>query len=137
MRSLSLLLIGLLGLTGCASIDIEPAGEVWRTVNGLVYFNASGRLPADSVLTVRVVDTTNPAIGPVIVGEQSIEDPGESPIAYSVEFRANDSLLRRGLNLEARISVDGRLRYSNTNSQSVNATNIESRREIRLDQIGG
>jgi uncharacterized lipoprotein YbaY len=36
------------------------------------------------------------------------------PVPFRIEFSADDALLRRGVNLEARISVAGRLRYTTT-----------------------
>lgn len=123
-------------LCGCASMEIEPASDVWRTANGLVYYNSPGPLPPGSVLTVRVIDNSNPAMGPMIVGEASITDPAPSPAPFAFEFRAEDPVLRRGLSLEARISVEGRLRYSNQASHSVNASNLGTVRELYLAQTG-
>lgn len=127
------------------TINYAPAGPDMAAAAAAA---AGQSLPPDAEVLVRVVDpnppnplqasamAANPAapplfngqnqtpaqmqtLGPQILGEQSIRNPGPSPVPFRVEFNATDDQLRHGLNVDVRISYGGRIRYANPNQYEV------------------
>jgi len=79
--------------------------------------------------------TAAAASGPEELGEQTIKHPGSSPVAYHIEFRAEDEVLRRGLNIEVRISYDGRVRLFNANQYAVTLDDVKDPHPIEADTM--
>jgi uncharacterized lipoprotein YbaY len=159
----SLLAVAALALTaGCGTLNLgTDAGEADRVLTGTVEFRAptadsamAVQLPPGCSLVVRVIDPNPPqtatplqtssemaaarqAPTPVTVGESTLRDLGDAPFVYRVEYSASDDDLRRGLQLEARITTaDGHLIYSNTDSFSVGLNDAGEPHRIVLDKIG-
>jgi uncharacterized lipoprotein YbaY len=121
---------------GCADLDIKPAGDVNRVLTGTVNYHSDDPLPAGAVLTVRLLDPSDPAAPPMVVGEQTIADPGPSPVAFRIEYRADDTLLQHGLNLDARIAVAGRLQFYNVNSYAVTLNHAAEPQSVWVNPAG-
>jgi len=138
---------------GCGHIEIKPEGNPDRVVTGTVNFRVPTALPADAVVTVRLLSvstggapsdpmgvgtsaTTIAGGPPDVLGEQTIKNPGNPPIPFKIEYRAEDALLRLGLNLEARVSVGGKLRFYSVNSYAVTFSNATDPHEIWVDPTG-
>jgi uncharacterized lipoprotein YbaY len=83
-----------------------------------------------------VLDTSDPVAGPVVLGEQKIPNPGTPPVPFRIEYRAEDTVLRHGLNIEARISVGGKLRFYNVNSYAVTLANAAEPHEVWVNPAG-
>ena len=134
MRALTLLGVSLLGLLlcGCGTLDYTSYGNPSRVLVGTVNFGDPQLLPQDAVLTVRLIDTSKQGL-PQVLGSQTIKNPGTSPVAYKIEYTAEDDLLRRGLNIEARISYGGRLRLYNVNEVSVKLSNVSDPHTVWLN----
>jgi uncharacterized lipoprotein YbaY len=130
-----LLLIGLLscGAAGCAHIDLTPAGDPMRVLAGEVRLSDGRDLPADAVVTVRVVDSALVGQAPTVYGTQTITAAGPGPIPYRVEYTAEDELLRHGLNVEVRVSFGGRVRYYNVNKHAVTLSTVSDTHVITVD----
>ena len=93
-------------------------------------------LPPDAVITVRVEDASVSGMPPDVLGSQTIHAPVSAPIGFSVEYRAEDELLRRGLNIEARVSFGGKVRYYNLNRYVVTLGNASDPHRIYVNPIG-
>ncbi len=102
-----------LALCGCGQLDLTPEGDPGRVLTGRVELSDGATLPADTVVTVRVVDPTNTGMPPEVLGSQTLTNPGAAPIEFRVVYQAEDEVLRRGLNIEARVSTGGKVRYFN------------------------
>ena len=140
---------------GCGHLDLAPPGDPSRVLTGTVEFEAGTTLPEDAVLLVRVLDVpqteaseTHPAMvqtlkrpvpppdaPPEVLGEKSISNPGASPVAYRVEYTADDEQLRRGLNVEARISYGGKVRYLNSNHYSIGMNDYNDPHAVWVDPV--
>ena len=146
---------------GCSHLDFAPPGDPDRVLTGTVSY--SGTLPDNAEVLVRVVDpsprpanadtltppnqppllnrpvtatiATNAAIGPQELGVQVIKHPGASPLAYRVEYRAEDEVLRHGVNIEVRITYDGRVRMFNSNQYSVTLPDVKDPHPIEADNM--
>ena len=125
-----------LALSGCGQLDLTPEGDPSRVLNGQVEMGASIALPADAVITVRVVDTSNSGMPPEVLGSQTIRSPGAAPVAFRVEYRAEDEVLRRGLFVEARVSIGGKVRYYNLNRNAVTLGNASDTHRIYVNPVG-
>ena len=102
-------------LSGCGHLDLSGEGNPMRVLTGQVEFGDAIPLPADASVTVRVVDMSATGLPPQVLGSQTIANPGVAPVQFRVEYRAEDETLRRGLNIEARVSFGGKVQYYNLN----------------------
>jgi uncharacterized lipoprotein YbaY len=138
MRPVCLLLaIGAaLGLAGCGQLDLTPEGDPSRVLTGQVEIDGSAALPPDTVVTVRVVDASALGMPPQVIGAQTINNPGNAPVEFRVLYRADDELLRKGLNIEARVSFGGKVRYFNLNRYAVTLGNAADPHRITVNPAG-
>lgn len=134
----------LLAGAGCSHIEIVPEGDPHRTLTGTVEFRSELALPADAAVVVRVVDMagteqmrsaaskdlplgdrvkTEPV--PQVLAEQTIKGGTGGSIPFRIEFDADDDLLRHGLNIDARISFGGKVRFRTAVAHVVTLGNIE------------
>jgi uncharacterized lipoprotein YbaY len=125
-----------LALSGCGQMDLTPEGDSARVLNGSVDIGEQTTLPADTTMTVRVVDASAPGMPPVVLGSQTITNPGVPPVAFRVEYRAEDEVLRQGLNVEVRISYGGKVRYYNLNKYDVTLGNAADEHRISVVRTG-
>jgi uncharacterized lipoprotein YbaY len=125
-----------LALVGCGHLDMTPEGDPSRVVTGEVAFGEDIPLPADAVVTVRIVDASAVGAPPLVLGSQTINNPGVAPVAFRIEYRADDDTLRRGLNLEARISYAGKIQYFNLNRYVVTPGNSADTHRITVNRAG-
>jgi uncharacterized lipoprotein YbaY len=136
MKSTFAILAAALVLCGCGQMDLTPEGDPGRVLTGTVDIGEETALPADATVTVRVVDASDATMPPVVLGSQTISDPGVAPIAFRVEYRAVDDLLRQGLNVEARIAYGGKVRYYNLNKYAVTLGNAADAHRIAVVPTG-
>jgi uncharacterized lipoprotein YbaY len=124
---------------GCGHLDVAPEGDPNRVATGTVNVRMALVPPADAEVVVRVVEPSDITAAPAVasndlvigergtqsrpenvIAEQVIHAPASMPVPYRIEFHATDAAVRRGLNIEARISWGGRLRFRTVESQLVN-----------------
>jgi uncharacterized lipoprotein YbaY len=139
---------------GCGHITTTVEGDANRVIVGTVNFRGDLVLPPDAEVVVRLVDAsaTNQARSvankdlPVVdrpraeltaqvLGEQTIKAPTAGPVAFRIEYRADDALLRHGLNLDARISYGGRVRLRTVNTRAVTLGNATDMHEIWVEPV--
>jgi uncharacterized lipoprotein YbaY len=125
-----------LGVAGCGQLDITPEGDPSRVLTGQVEIDGSAALPADAVVTVRILDASAVGMPPQVIGAQTINNPGIAPVAFRVLYRADDELLRKGLNIEARVSFGGKVRYFNLNRYAVTLGNAADPHRITVNPAG-
>jgi hypothetical protein len=53
-----------LALAGCGHLELSPEGDPSRVLTGQVELGAPEPLPADALITVRVVDASNAGMPP-------------------------------------------------------------------------
>ena len=73
---------------------------------------------------------------PIVLGSQTITNPGTAPVAFRVEYMADDDRLRLGLNIEARVSFGGRVRFYNLNRYVVTMGNASDLHRIDVNPAG-
>lgn len=128
---------------GCGHVDLTPEGNPDRVVTGTVNVTMNLLPPPDASVVVRVIepaDVTNVTTAPAndlvigergpqvrpenVLGEQQIHAPAAVPVPFRLEFKASDAELRRGLNIEARISWGGKVRFRTVESQVITLATI-------------
>ncbi len=121
--------------SGCDHLALGrvEGGDLNRTVTGTVQVRSEAALPADARIAVRVLDASNPALPPQVLGEQDLANAGQPPFAFSVDYKATDAQLEHGLNLEARVSFGGRLRFFTLNQVAIHADNARDPQVVWVD----
>jgi uncharacterized lipoprotein YbaY len=117
---------------GCGHLDVTPPGAEDRVLTGLVTYELDMPLPDDAVVTVRVIDASNPA-SPMVLGETTITRPGHPPIPFRVEYRADDELLTHQVKVEARISIGGKLRFYSVAGYPVTLGNVNDTHVVKVE----
>jgi len=139
---------------GCGHLDLAPQDDSNRVLNGTVAFNGPVALPDDAVVLVRVIDAVPPPAAsqapgdttlkhpvpppdmpPDVLGETTVRNPGTPPIPFQVEYHAEADQLRRGLNVEARVSYGGKVRYYNFNRYAVGSNDYTEPHTIWVDAV--
>ncbi len=128
--------LALLALAGCGHLDLTPEGDASRVLAGRIDMGEDAALPADATVTVRVIDSTATGMPPRVFGSQTLTHPGASPIEFRVDYQAQDEDLRRGLNIEVRISWGGRVRYYNMNAYAVTLSNASDVHRVSVNRVG-
>lgn len=139
---------------GCQHLDVAPEGNPERVLNGTV--NCPSALPAGAEVLVRVVaraapEAARPAapndfplgarLEPVaverVLGEQllTLESLATQPVPFAVEYRAEDSLLRQGIKVEARVTYNGRVRFRTLNTHVVTPSSASFRQEVFVQPV--
>lgn len=122
--------LGLL-LSGCGHLDTTPPASADRVLNGTVD-HAGEELPDGSEVIVRVVDFSRGENRGEVLGEATIANPGRMPVPFRIEYRAEDAQLLRTVNVEARVSVGGQLRYTTTTAHPVTIGNVNDAHVISV-----
>jgi uncharacterized lipoprotein YbaY len=125
-----------LAFAGCGQLDLTPEGDPGRVLAGRVELGDGAALPAGAMIMVRIVDASNTGMPPLVLGSQTFRAPDSGPIEFRVVYRAEDDLLRRGLNVEARVSFAGKVRYANMNQYAVTLGNAMDQHRITVNPIG-
>lgn len=139
---------------GCAHLSTTAGSDTNRVISGTVNFPGDLVLPADTVVLVRlieaagtgqsratankdlpVVDRPRAELTAQVLGEQTIKAPPAGPVAFRIEYSADDSLLRHGLNLEARISFGGRVRFRTVTTRAVTLGNATDPHAIWVEAV--
>jgi uncharacterized lipoprotein YbaY len=125
---------GLLFAAGCDHLALgQVEGDPNRTITGTVHVRGEAVLPPGAQVAVRVVDASNPGLPPRILGEQDLANPGPGPVEFRVEYKATNAQLEHGLNVEARISFGGALRFYTLNKVAVTTDSARDPQVIWVD----
>lgn len=158
MKRQRLLLIGLttwlFALVGCGHLDLTPESDPNRVMVGTVNVRADLILPPDAEVVVRVLEPQDVNAAPAaaahdlvigergsqvrperILGEQVIRTPSGMPIPFRIEYRADDTQLRRGVNIEARMTWGGRLRFRTVQAQVVTLSTAETPQTVWVEPV--
>ena len=125
--------------------------------NGTVNFRSEQPLPPDAEVVVRVLDGSGvdqtraaanrnlPATAaaqvsasPTLLAEKKVAvTPGSNALPFRLEFTASDDALQHGLNIEARISYGGAVRFRTVSAQVVTLTTVaRNPYEVRVMAVG-
>jgi len=135
-KTCAFLLVAAFAAFGCGHLELSSEGNPLRVLTGQVDLADSAALPPDASVTVRVIDASATGMPPEVLGSQTIQNPGGAPVAFRVEYRAEDEVLRRGLNIEARVSFGGKVQYYNLNRYAVTLGNASDSHRVTVTRAG-
>jgi uncharacterized lipoprotein YbaY len=121
---------------GCGHVGVVEPGGADRVLTGVVAYASGDPLPEGAEVMVRVVDLGRGDAHGEVLGEQTIKGPVTPPIPFRIEYRAEDAVLMRRVNVEARISVGGRLRYTTTTGHPVTLGNFADAHTVEVEFLG-
>jgi uncharacterized lipoprotein YbaY len=144
--------LALFAAAGCSHIEVVPEGDPHRVVNGTVEVRTEMPLPADAVVVVRVIDQAGTeqarlAAGkdlplgdrakvtpaPQVLAEQTISGVQGNSVPFHLEFTADDELMRHGLNIEARISFAGKVRFRTAIAHALTLGNVDAAHQVFVE----
>ena len=131
--ALSLLLM----TSGCGHLDVATPGSDDRVLNGMINYDLQAAFPADAVITVRVVDMSNPALPMNVLGEATIEHPGPPPVPFHVEYHATDEQLMHQVAVDARVSFGGKLHFHTVGGHPVTLGNFSDTHVVKVEPTSG
>lgn len=153
LTAAAVLVAAILGSAGCANLDLARESDPSRIVTGAVVF--PGGLPAGAQVLVRVVQQssfTRPATqelplgvadragaAPVerVLGEQiqTLAAAASQSVPFRVEYQADDMTLRQGLNIDARISYDGKVRFRTVSAHALSLGSARHSHEVEVQSV--
>ncbi len=136
MKTILLLCAISLAAAGCGHLDLTPEGDPARVLSGEVTLGGGAEFPEGSIVAVRIIDASGGVLPPPVLGATTVKGSGPGPVAFRLEYNAEDEVLRRGLNVEVRVSIDGRVRYFNRNGHAVTLSNAADTLRIAVDPAG-
>lgn len=138
---------------GCGSIDTSPGGDPNRVLSGAVNF--SGSVPAGAEILVRVVEPpssepgrvvardlpvgTQPTVQRVerVLGERKfvVDKLATEPVPFQVEYTADDAVLRRGVNIDVRVSIGGKVRMRTVNAHALTLRSAPFKQDVAVQNV--
>ncbi len=131
--SLSIALV--LFSAGCGNLDLTPPGFGDRVAQGSVTFRVAEPLPANAEVIVQVVDKSSNEGRGEVLGEQTIIEPSKPPIPFRIEYRAEDAVLRRGLNIDVRVSIGKKLAYYTASAHPLTSANENEMHLVEVEPV--
>jgi len=122
---------------GCGHVDLSVTNSSERVLNGVISAADAGEgteLPANTQVIVRVLDLAHGMGKGEELGEQIINGPLTLPVHFRVEYMAEDSVLLGSVNVEARISVGGQLRYITVAGHPVTLGNANQQHVVVVER---
>lgn len=122
-------------IAGCAS-DGGGMGDTRPMLTGTVNYRVRIALPPSAVMTVRLLDITQKEAPAIVLGEKSVSNPGNSPIGFSLAYPFGGIAPNRNYVIDARIELDGRLRFYTMEQHVVTPQNAAESHELWLQLSG-
>ncbi len=101
-----------------ASEPTQPA-DATGTVSGTVVYRERIALTENAVVVIKLLDVSRADAPSITIGEQVIENPGQIPIAFEIEYNTNDIDDRFTYAVRAEIRENDRLIFTTTTSYPV------------------
>lgn len=140
--------------SGCGHVDLSPEGDPNRVLTGTVNVRMNLLPPPDAEVLVRVVEPPDMTSAPTaiqkdivlgeqgeqvrperVIAEQAVRAPAAMPVAFRIAYHASDEQLRHGLNVEARISWGGRVRFRTVESQAITLATADTPQSIWVEPV--
>ena len=115
----------------------EPTTPSTATVTGTVTYRERIALSPDAVVEVKLLDVSRADALAVTIGEQVIEDPGQVPIAFEVEYDPTDIDERFTYTVQVRIMEGDRLAFINDTAYHVITRGSPNQVDLVLVKVGG
>ena len=131
-RIRSIFLIAVLALSACAQLDTPSA-----RITGSVAYRERIALPPSAVVKVQLVDVSRADAPAVVLGEQVIRAEGRQvPFAFEIAYDPKRIEAHFTYAVQARIEVDGQLRFINDQRYAVLTRGAGDRVDLLLRAVG-
>jgi putative lipoprotein len=136
MRSL-MTVAAVIGLAGCSGhknvpAAAKPEGATMATVTGTVFYLERIALPPGAVVTVQLADVSRADAPGDIIAKAVIRPTTQVPIPFSLSYDTAHIVATHTYVVQARIEVEGKLRYISTTSNPVITNGKPSHADIRV-----
>ena len=118
---------------GCGHLDTTPSPIGERTLNGTVNYRSAVALAPGAVVTVRLLDDSPGAAPGLVLDEQTISVTANPPIPFQLTYKAEDIQPPKRARVEARLAVDGKLRFYTITAYPVTPGNADTQIALWLD----
>ena len=115
-------------------VDQAPA---MATVTGTITYRERIALTPNAVVEVKLLDVSRADAPAITVGEQIIENPGQVPIAFEIEYDPADIDQRFTYAIGARITESGELAFINDTSYQVITRDNPTHVDMVLVRVSG
>ena len=139
--------------SSCGTIETSATAEVDRVLEGTVNF--SGSIPAGAEIVVRVVEPPSSEPRRAVAGDlpvvaqpivQRVERVlGETkhtvtattmqPLPFRVEYKAHDAVLRRGVNVDVRVTIGGKVRMRTVNGHVLTQRSAAFKQDVAVQSV--
>ncbi len=119
---------------GCASPPFAP--RTAAVIQGNVVYRERLALPPDAIVHVRLVDISRPGAPARTVGEHVIRNPGAPPIPFAIRYEGVDIQPDRSYAIQAFITVDGKLGFTNPQLHTPVDFDRDGLLEITVERTG-
>ena len=138
---------------GCVQLETTASGNPERVLTGAINFNTS--IPVGAEIVVRVLEplrnelprtvetnvpvTSQPTVQRTerVLGElrKVVLEATMQPVPFAVEYRAEDALLRRGLNVDVRVTFGGKVRLRTIHAHVVTLASSPFKQEVWVQPL--
>jgi putative lipoprotein len=126
-----------LGAASCASGGATPPSPS-ASVSGTIAYRERVALPPAAVIKVQLVDVSRADAPATVLGEQVIEAGGKQvPFAFAIPYDPAAIEPSHSYAVQARIEVDGQLRFINDQRYAVITRGAPTRVDLVLKSVGG
>ncbi|MFB2936805.1 YbaY family lipoprotein [Aerosakkonemataceae cyanobacterium BLCC-F154] len=134
--AIALTTTALVGSTTAIAQTPTTTGQ-FSSVSGNVTYRERIALPPDALLIVQLQDTSKQDAPAVVIGQQIIPTQGRQvPFPFEIVYNRNTINPSHTYTVQAKIIVDNRLRFINTNSYPVITRGNPNKVDILLNSVG-
>jgi putative lipoprotein len=113
----------------------QPAGTDMAAVTGTVFYLERMALPPGAVLTVQLVDASIADAPADVIAKETKTLTTQVPIPFSLSYDPKKIILLHTYAVQARIEVDGKLRFINTTANPVITNGKPTTVDIRVSPV--
>ena len=140
MRTLLILASTVVALAACSGnknvqTADKPAGATMAKVTGSVFYLERIALPPGATLTVQLADISIADLPADVVAQETMPITTQVPIPFSLSYDPKRIIPMHGYVVQARIEVEGKLRFINTTSNPVITNGRPSIADIRVSPV--
>ncbi|MBN4064409.1 YbaY family lipoprotein [Dehalococcoides mccartyi] len=118
---------------------VEPTEVVeisQSSVVGTITYAQEVALNPDAVVTVKLLDVSRADAPSITLGEQIIENPGQAPVSFKIDYNEDDIDSRFSYSVRAEIREDGRLLFTIASSYPVITRDNPTEVHLVLEKVG-
>ena len=112
-----------------------PAGTDMAAVTGTVFYLERMALPPGAVLTVQLVDASIADAPADVIAKETKTLTTQVPVPFSLSYDPKKIIKLHSYAVQARIEVDGQLRFTNTTSNPVITNGKPTTVDIRVSPV--